>query len=258
MFVRKGIGLLRVNRRNYYRILHVQPEAPVQIITASYRTMMSKLKAHPDLGGDTSSAASINEAYAVLSDPAKRARYDEERRQTSAARAPSMVRAKTAPRTAPVATAAAPSTATAASSDARLTECPFCRAPAPPSIGPATRCARCASPLAFPPASGSGRKEFVGRRAVPRMSRADSATLFCDWQVAGHLVELRNISLAGVALVTDLPVQRGHVIRVVGTLFDVLAVVVNTRRVGPRSVLHATLRTAHFSRPHGVMVSTKA
>jgi hypothetical protein len=69
---------------------------------------------------------------------------------------------------------------------------------------------------------------------------------------------LRNISLAGVALVTDLPVQRGHVIRVVGTLFDVLAVVVNTRRLGLRHVLHATLRTAHFSRPHGVMVSTKA
>src|SRR5665213_1240253 len=40
-----------VNRRNYYRILHVQPEAPSQVITASYRTLMSKLRLHPDFRG---------------------------------------------------------------------------------------------------------------------------------------------------------------------------------------------------------------
>ena len=65
------------NRRNFYRILHVQPEAPGAVITASYRAMMSKLRLHPDLGGDTAGAALINEAYAVLSDPAKRASYDQ-------------------------------------------------------------------------------------------------------------------------------------------------------------------------------------
>jgi predicted transcriptional regulator len=32
------------NRRNYYRILQVQPDAPVEIIRASYRTMMRELK----------------------------------------------------------------------------------------------------------------------------------------------------------------------------------------------------------------------
>src|ERR1700689_2715695 len=71
---------LGVNRRNYYRILHVQPEAPGPIIPASYRAMMSKLRLHPDLGGDTAGAALINEAYAVLSDPAKRASYDQKLR----------------------------------------------------------------------------------------------------------------------------------------------------------------------------------
>ena len=40
------------NRRNLYRILHVQPEAPLEIIKASYRSLMTKLKLHPDLGGD--------------------------------------------------------------------------------------------------------------------------------------------------------------------------------------------------------------
>lgn len=64
------------NRRNYYRILHVQRDAPPAIIKNSYRTLMQRLKMHPDLGGDHWNAAVINEAYAVLSDPKKRAEYD--------------------------------------------------------------------------------------------------------------------------------------------------------------------------------------
>lgn len=253
---------MNVNRRNYYRILHVQPEAPAQIITASYRTLMSKLKAHPDLGGDTDAAALINEAYAVLGDSTKRARYDEQCRQVSGARA--RARAAHGREPAPPATSAA---ATAAPADAMSpapadtavrTECPFCRAKAPTAIKPATRCQRCASPLASPPIRTTNRREFVGRRTVPRMPRRDSATLFCDWQAEGRPVALRDMSPAGVALFTDLSLERGQVIRIVCSLFDVLAVVVSARREGARSVLHANLLTAHFKRPTGVMLSTKA
>ena len=64
------------NRRNYYRILHIQPDAPQDIIKASYRTQMQKLKMHPDLGGDEWDASILNEAYRVLSNPRKRAAYD--------------------------------------------------------------------------------------------------------------------------------------------------------------------------------------
>lgn len=64
------------NKRNYYRVLFVQPDAPMEIIQASYRTIMQKLKAHPDLGGDTWNASVINEAYQVLIDREKRVAYD--------------------------------------------------------------------------------------------------------------------------------------------------------------------------------------
>jgi curved DNA-binding protein CbpA len=64
------------NKRNYYRILQVQPDASVEIIRASYRTIMKELKCHPDLGGENSDASLINEAYNTLCDSAKRSEYD--------------------------------------------------------------------------------------------------------------------------------------------------------------------------------------
>lgn len=64
------------NKRNYYRLLQVQPDAPGAIIRASYRTLMQKLNMHPDLGGDTDHAAMLNQAYQTLMDPARRERYD--------------------------------------------------------------------------------------------------------------------------------------------------------------------------------------
>jgi hypothetical protein len=72
------------NRRNYYRVLHVQPDAPNQVIKASYRTLMQRLRMHPDLGGDHMTAALINEAFRTLGDPERRASYDAARREAGA------------------------------------------------------------------------------------------------------------------------------------------------------------------------------
>ena len=64
---------------DFYRILHVSPDAPEEIIRSSYRTLMQRLKQHPDLGGDHENATLINEAYATLTDPKTRAIYDKQR-----------------------------------------------------------------------------------------------------------------------------------------------------------------------------------
>jgi len=64
------------NRRNYYRLLRVQPDASLEIIKHSYRTLMQKLHHHPDLGGEEWNASNINMAYATLRDTKKRAAYD--------------------------------------------------------------------------------------------------------------------------------------------------------------------------------------
>lgn len=62
--------------RTYYEILQVSPDAAQEVISSAYRTLMSKLRKHPDLGGDIHEAQLINEAYETISDPAKRAEYD--------------------------------------------------------------------------------------------------------------------------------------------------------------------------------------
>ena len=63
-------------RRNYYRILEVQPDAPFEVIRHNYMLLLHKLRLHPDLGGRHRDAALINHAFDILSDPEKRAAYD--------------------------------------------------------------------------------------------------------------------------------------------------------------------------------------
>lgn len=66
----------RNERRNYYRTLNVQPDASLEIIKNNYRTLLQKLRLHPDLGGKHWNASVINEAYNILRHSEKRAAYD--------------------------------------------------------------------------------------------------------------------------------------------------------------------------------------
>ena len=165
------------NRRNYYRILQVQPGAPVEIIRASYRTLMQRLKAHPDLGGDHGNAALINEAYAVLTDPAKRAEYDREFQA----------------RVEDTRTAAGQASAESVAESSG--HCLFCGAQhrSSPTAKVNAVCATCGSPLHR---ATLKRLTAAGRRAIERLPRRHSLTLYTSWpQPQGIAGESRDVSL---------------------------------------------------------------
>ncbi|MGE0388279.1 MAG: J domain-containing protein, partial [Gammaproteobacteria bacterium] len=123
-------------RRNYYRILHVQPDAPAEIIAASYRSLMTTLRRHPDRGGDHETAAAINQAYDVLSDPARRRAYD----RRLGERLPQAQRGR--------AGAANPATNAQAEPERTRGRCAFCGDPVPAVVDVETRCGASASPQA--------------------------------------------------------------------------------------------------------------
>ena len=67
-----------MEQKDYYEILNVDREAPPKKIKEAYRSLA--FQCHPDRNGGGADALErmkmINEAYAVLSDPAKRKQYD--------------------------------------------------------------------------------------------------------------------------------------------------------------------------------------
>lgn len=67
-----------IERRNFYRILHVQPDAPMAVITESYRVLMQKLNVRADLNSPDWNVSLLSIAYNTLRDPRKRAAYDSE------------------------------------------------------------------------------------------------------------------------------------------------------------------------------------
>ena len=65
---------------DYYRLLGIPPDADPQRIRSAYRSLAKRF--HPDTNHGSEAAAElfrqVNNAYRILSDPARRARYDEE------------------------------------------------------------------------------------------------------------------------------------------------------------------------------------
>jgi curved DNA-binding protein CbpA len=237
------------NRRNYYRVLHVQPDAPAEIIRTSYRTLMHRLRMHPDLGGDDWNAAVINEAFETLSDPAKRARYDATLRQAAAMRASGAAdTARTSRRPLP-----APTTATSA--------CPFCATlhTAREAALPGSACASCGSPL-FP--AVRLQHQDASRRALDRLPRQMDVSFCLTWP-AQHAFTgtTTDISITGMRFTTDTEIRVGDRLRLDSDFCSAVAVVRSAQRrirdAGRPWQVGVEFLTLRIKRARGGLVSKK-
>lgn len=227
-------------RRNLYRILYVQPEAPPEVITAVYRCLMSRLRTHPDLGGEHETAARINQAYQILRDPAKRKAYDESRRRPLSARIRSTA------------------SGTAGASVGTTRVCPFCALPVPARVDSDTRCQRCASPLAPIAYELATAREPFGRRSAPRVAKECRVTVHAAPNSTPISAVLRDLSLTGVSLYAATPVPAGGNIRIEALGMDVVVHVIKVQRHEQAFLVRGTLLTALYNRKSGLFMSTTA
>lgn len=240
------------NRRNYYRILHVQPDAPLEIIKSSYRTLMQRLRMHPDLGGDHWNASLLNEAYAVLTDPARRAAYDRElpdfERSAASAEA-----AGAAPAAAPDGPAARRGTATGEPG------CPFCHAAFTGQVTADSQCPSCLSPLAR---AGNHAHDGDWLRAVARVPKALPLQFWTAWpQAVPEAGLVRDLSLTGVRFSSPLPLALGSFLKLQCDAFQAVARVVHCQPEAagaPGWQVGAEFFTLRFSRSRGGFVSAEA
>jgi curved DNA-binding protein CbpA len=231
------------DQRTYYEILHVQPDAPFDIIKSSYRTLMQQLNAHPDRGGDSTEAALINRAYAVLSDTAKRANYDTDLQLQT----PLDLQADASPETIEL---------------LALGVCLFCGQAHQYSdeIPPDTFCTACASPLS--PADRE-RVEQSGQRKVERIGKQSAITWYAKWpQKRPATGKLINLSPHGLMFKTSQEVARESRIRVDSGQFTSIVQVQNCRPAGgilrPKWHIGGKFLTIRFNSSSGVFVSDKA
>ncbi len=238
------------DNRNYYEILHVSRDAPLEIIKGSYRTLMQRLKHHPDLGGDAATAALINEAYAVLSNAERRAEYD----------ARMDVMAHIAEGIPDVSPEPKPADAPRRILDWSR-QCVFCTTPHNygSQIEIETECQTCGSPLS---AAEQQRIEIEGKRAVERIGKRTRVTYYTHWpQRRAYNGHIEDMSLNGLRLVTAEDLTEGQCIKIVSDIVQAIAQVTNIlyerRGWSTRCVAGASFVTLRFGRSVGAFVSSR-
>ena len=239
------------NRRNYYRLLHVQPDAPAEVIKAAYRALMGIH--HPDKGGDVVKASLVNEAYTVLSDGLRRAEYDAHR----AARLGKGAFRDSRPAPAPDAPAASNvGSYVPPKRTGKGRECPMCELPIPTPMRRDARCSRCRAPLT-PAGKPGGTNKEGERRTMPRVTKSDWAQMLLAWHAEPIAVRMRDLSLDGISVYSGASMPVHSMARIVGHAFDVVVEIVSVRKMANVFTLHARLVTAQFT-PQGGFVERTA
>jgi len=196
------------DNRDYYEVLHVRRDAPTEIIRGSYRTLMQRLKNHPDLGGDPAIAARINEAYAVLKNPERRAAYDARLDLVAQIAAGMPEQAEEA----------------APNPERRILdpnrECVFCETPHEHGqvVEESTGCTTCGSPLSAAIDHQIGSDD---KRAIDRVGKKQKIMFYTHWpQRRGFAGHTEDISLNGLRLATRRDLMEGQRIKIVSNVVE--------------------------------------
>ncbi len=254
---------------DYYAILHVDPAAPAEVIRASYRTLMQRLRAHPDLGGDHEAAAMLNAAYAVLKDAARRAEYDV-LRAGAGATAPGSDRA--APREAggtkqhndttsrPRQHSHSGTWKQHSGAIERIDVCPFCgTAASVTATGSdlAETCRSCTAPLTILRAVAEDGPQT--QRSVYRIAKAQTVRVYIDpHDRNGIEADLHDVSLSGMRFSCTYELTKDDIVRVDCEFCAAVARVAHVSSSASGMQYGAEFLTARFKRQRGSLLSIPA
>jgi curved DNA-binding protein CbpA len=243
------------NRRNYYRILHVQADAPLEIIKSSYRTLMLKLNRHPDRGGDHWNASVINEAYSVLSDPIKRARYDRAFRHMATGRTSCKDTAGRRPENKTRGASRAQGRADTASKG----RCVFCMTSYPLASRNEllAECPVCRSPL-YEARRLQNRES--SKRGIARIKRHGNIFFYTGWpQKRACRGKMHDLSPQGLQFITKKALSENHIIKIDSDTLQATAKVAccipQTDAAGRHYRIGAEFITLRFNHSRGTFVS---
>jgi hypothetical protein len=221
------------NRRNYYRVLQVQPDAPAEIIHASYRAIMKTMKIHPDLGGSSSEASLINEAYQVLGDPESRALYDAELFKKYSKK----ILTSEKPPIAPIL-------------------CPICRRPLFRNPNPGETCPTCLTPLRSQSAPELKKNEH---RAVERI-KMEKVVFYLSWPGEKSEGRIADFSPKGIKVYCEENVAPETVLKLSCDFFEASGSVIYCREEAENAkriyALGIGFIAVNFSNPIGSLFSS--
>ena len=229
---------------DYYRILHVQPDAPTPVIHAIYRTLLNRLQTSATFAGEAD-AGLIEEAYAVLGNAQRRAAYDAQRRAASAQAAPP------------------PREVHAVDEDADtlvMNVCLFCGAPhgIQRRLERDDDCGRCGSPLC--PAERH-RLEYSGQRMLSRIPKHHPIDIYVTWpQGEPAAAEMRDLSLNGMQFTSVTRLQPNQIVKIICSELHALARVAHTNRdidTADRWITGVEFLTLRFRQIRGSFVSAE-
>jgi curved DNA-binding protein CbpA len=221
------------NRRNYYRLLQVQPDAPFEVIRASYRTLMRELNLHPDRGGDHWNAVLLNEAYDTLSDSFKRAEYDRKlfEKYTMQPLPPAHRNQM------PLITIF----------------CPFCKRPLARAAESHENCLTCKSPL-----NQDIQRSY--QRAEQRVRRSAKIRYYTTWPQAGREADMVDLSPNGLQMIAIEHLRPRLIIKLSSNLVKATAKVVYCNDARNQfgtamQTIGVKFLTASFAEPKGSFYS---
>jgi len=251
------------NRRNYYRILHIQSDAELEIIQASYKVLSKQLTGKK--------LQLLIEAFAVVGDQIRRLQYDallklySHTASVEKLKCAAQLEKQSDESKAMIVSTTGHGNKRNIKQEIALNEayksliehyCQFCKTPYVDEsfMDQNHSCTECSSPLSSPADSFASSP----RRSLPRMQQSEKANIYAYWPENPTQVLLEDLSPTGLNFSMQAPLDIHQIIKVDAHHFKAIAQVAYCRYNKSTYSIGASFLTIEFLRATGSFLSTSA